>query len=85
MRNILNKPLAYNASLVRSSTTEQRTPAQVEALAALTRTAVEQARTTTCIWGWRDSTGDLLELDEVSTLDYLPRYRGFSRARGSLR
>jgi hypothetical protein len=40
--DILNKPLAYTASLVRSSIVEQGTPAQVEALAALTRAAVEQ-------------------------------------------
>jgi hypothetical protein len=40
--DILSKPLGYTASLVRNSIIEQGTRAQVEALAALTRAAVEQ-------------------------------------------
>jgi hypothetical protein len=40
--DILTKPLGHTALLVRKSITEQSTRPQVEALAALTRTAVEQ-------------------------------------------
>lgn len=39
--DILTKPLSYTASLVRASIVEQSTPAQIDALAGLTRQAVD--------------------------------------------
>lgn len=49
--DILTKPLAYTASLIRRSITEQNTRAQIEALAALTRKSVEQT-------GWPPTFGN---------------------------